>query len=173
MLRCTDEPCHLWIDRAESKGEKRMIGNGAAQLWRPMLCCLWPYWKLQSQSTQSPFRAWINSSWLDFGGLLCCFCLLWHRPSLCEVSMLLSDKGTTSFWGGREKWGDRNWGRGIIEKGASRLFLVFPCCVVLSHAVVCVCVWAGVNLSICPFTLSLRLCAHVTATHWQSLSNIC
>lgn len=138
MLRCSNEPYHLWIDGAESKGEERMIRNDAAQLWRPMLCCLWPYWMLQSQSTQSPFRAWINSSWLDFGGLLCCFCLLWHRPSLCEVSMLLSDKGTTSFWGGREKWGDRNWGRGIIEKGrqgCSLCFLVALC----SPVLLCVC----------------------------------
>lgn len=104
-----------------------------------MSCCLWPYWMRQSQGTQSPFRAWINGSWLDFGGLLCCFCLLWHRPSLCEVSMLLSDKGATSFGGGREKWGDRNWGRGDHWEGGVKAVscsslsrCLLPCC--------CVCV---------------------------------
>lgn len=117
MRMWSDELCHLGVDRAKSKSENRMIGNYTAELWRPMSCCLWPYWMSHSQGTQPPFRTWINGSWLDFGGLLCCFCLLWHRPSLCEVSLLPSDKGTTSSKGGRAKCGDRNWGRGIIERG--------------------------------------------------------
>lgn len=116
---------HLWVDRVESKCENRMTEKYTAELWRPLSCSLWPYWMSHSQGTQSPFRAWINGSWLDFRGLLCCFCLLWHLPSLCEVSVLLLDKGTTSSDGGREKWGDRNWGMGIIENDRQGCFFPF------------------------------------------------
>lgn len=115
---------HLWVDRVESKGENRMTRKYTAELWRPLSCCLWPYWMSHSQGTRSPFRAWINGSWLDFRGLLCCFCLLWHLPLLCEVSVLLPDKGTTSSDRGREKWEDRNWGRGDHWKGPPRLNLL-------------------------------------------------
>lgn len=63
-------------------------------------------------------------------------------------------------------------GGGIIERGASRLFLVVPCRVVFCRAVVCVC--AGVNVSICAFMYqSLCVCDHVTAMHVQSWSTIC
>lgn len=137
---------HLWVDRVESKGENRMIRNCTAELWRLPSCCLWPYWMRHSQGTQSPFSEWINGSWLDFGGLLCCFCLLWHPPSLCEVSVLLLDKGTTSSDGGREKWGDRNWGRGIIERGRQGCFFSF---LVMLRSVLLLC--AGVNVSIYVF----------------------
>lgn len=143
-----------------------MIGNYTAELWRPLSCCLWPHWMSHSRGTQSPFRAWINGSWLDLGGLLCCFCLLWHLPSLCEVSVLLPDKGTTSFDGGREKWGDRNWGRGIMERGRQGCFLSFL--VVLYSAEL---LWAGANVSICAFMYqSCCVCDHATAKHLQSWS---
>lgn len=123
-----------------------MIGNYTAELWRPLSCCLWPYWMSYSQGTQSPFRAWINGSWLDFGGLLCCFCLLWHLPSLCEVFVLLPDKGATSSDRGREKRGDRNWGRGITERDRQGCFLSFL--VVLRSAAL---FFAGINVSIYAF----------------------
>lgn len=130
-----------------------MTGNYTAELWRPLSCCLWPYWMSHSQGTQSPFRAWINGSWLDFGGLLCCFCLLWHLPSLCEISVLLPDKGTTSSDGGREKWGDRNWGRGIVERDRQGCFLSFL--VVLRFAVL---LRAGVKCKHLCFHISIFVC---------------
>lgn len=137
MLKWSDELQHGWVDRAESKGETGMIGNYTAELWRHMSCCLWPYWMSHSRGTQSPFRAWINGSWLDSGGLLCCFCLLWHRPSLCEVSMLLPDKGTTSSKGGRERDGEtETGGGGSLRGGIKAVFCSFlPHCVLLSRCV--------------------------------------
>lgn len=142
---------HRWAERAESKGEDRMIRKNPTELWRPTCRCLWPDWMSRSQGTQSLFRAWINGSWLDFGGLLRCFCLLWHRPPLCEVSLLLSDKGTTFFEKRKTENEETATGGGDRWEGMSRLFLhhvvffrarrgVHLCFYVLIlHTPVCVC----------------------------------
>lgn len=76
--------------------------------------------------------------------------------------MLLPDKGATSSDGGREKWGDRNWGRGIIERDCQGCFLsllVVLCSTVLLSA--------GINVGFCAFIYQTSyVCDHVAATHF-------
>lgn len=77
----------------------------------------------RSQGTQSLFRAWINGSWLDFGGLPRCFCLLWHPPPTphphpCFVRSPCTrlTKAPPPWKRGRQKRGDRNRGRGSLRE---------------------------------------------------------
>lgn len=57
--------------------------------------------------------------------------------------MLLPDKGASSSDRGREKWGERNWGRGITERDRQGSFLSFL--VVLRSTVL---YFADINVSI-------------------------
>lgn len=73
--------------------------------------------------------------------------------------MPLLDKGTTSSDGGREKWGDRNWGRGIFERDRQGCFL-FPA---MLRFVWLLC--RGISISICVFMNQAsgvyNICCHV------------
>lgn len=160
-----------------------MIRKNPTELWRPTCRCLWPDWMSCSQGTQSLFRAWINGSWLDFGGLLRCFCLLWHRPPLCEVSLLLSDKGTTFFEKRKTENEETAIGGGDHWEGMSRLFLhhvvffrtrrgehlCFYVLILHTPVCVCMCVSMGQQWMYSPGTQFVKYQRSVSSLQWNMI----
>lgn len=73
------------------------------------------------------------------------------------------------WWRKSEKWGDRNWGMGIIEKDRQGFFFSFLV-MLRSVSLLCVDMKAYIGVLICRFLAAYNICSHVKINPWLSIT---
>lgn len=179
------EGSYLWGDRAESKGEKRTMGGGEASELLKAHVWLSVAWLDEPLSRYSVSIQSVNQWFLiRFRGVTALFLFVVTPPPprpLRDVSLLPSDKGTTSLEKRKTETRRQEPGEGIIERRCQGCCFSSSRCVLLrllwctfvllciNLVCVCVCVSMGQNWMCSPGTQFVKYQHGVSALQWNQI----